>query len=82
MQEAHYNELQETLSNRISEAIPEAKSETVRDRIRVEFEAVRQAGRIDSLSPDEVSLLRDYRLWKMSPAASVGGVFHWKKTDQ
>ncbi len=81
MQQAHYTELQDTLSNRISEAIPEAKPETVRDRIRAEFEAVRQAGKIDSLTPDEVSLLRDYRIWKATPGASIGGVFHWKKTD-
>jgi len=81
MQEQHYNELQTALSDRIGEAIPEAPAETVRDRIRAEFERVKAEGKIDSLFADEVCLLRDYRLWKSHPGGPhVGGVFHWKMT--
>lgn len=78
MQEQHYNELQDKLSDRLSDAIPETTSQSVRTRVAREFERIKAEGLLDSLTPDEVAILRDYRDWKVRHLPRPASL-HWRK---
>jgi len=81
MQELDYQNLQDDITQKIVEVSPSlTPRDILRASVREAFEKVKEEGKLDSLSPDEVCLLRDYRLWKLS-FNSVSGVFHWKKTE-
>ena len=75
MQEQHFNELKEDMSNVLSDLVPIKNLSVVKQRVQQKINELNEQNKLLSLPVVEYNLLVDYRSWKIHNGL---GMFHWK----
>lgn len=80
MEDRHFKQLKDHMTERLDQLTAEAlnSKEKKREVIHQAFEQMKSRGLLNILSAEEVCLLEDFRVWRLTPGKSVTGVFHWK----